>query len=305
MVAPVFLIVAVGYILKWRGIINDNFITVSSRVVFTVAIPSLIFSQLSAIDFSRVFDVYLILFVYALTMLTFIISWVVSLFITKDRIDRGAFIQGSFRGNYAIIGLALILSALGKDALAKGSIVLAFTIPLYNILAVLVLSFYSQKDEKPDWGKTLFHIATNPLIIAILLSLPFSYLKIQLHPVITSTIQYIAVLTLPLALLGIGGYLNFSELKKASANAFLSSGLKIIVFPLLGTFAAYLAGYRGDELGIMFILFGCPTAIASFVMAEAMGSNGRLAGSIVLLTTLGSIATISLGLFILKQNGLI
>jgi malonate transporter and related proteins len=305
MVAPVFLIVAIGYLLKRLGIINDNFVTVSSRVVFSIALPALLFSQISIIKFSSVFNIGLIFFVYVVTILTFILSWLFSFLFVKNKKDKGAFIQGSFRGNYAIVGLALILSALGKESLAKGSIVLAFTIPLYNILAVLVLSFYSQEDEKPAFSKTLLQIITNPLIIAILAALPFSYLDIRLHPILTDTINYAADLTLPLALLGIGGFLNFSEIKKASTNAFISTGLKIIIFPLIGTLAAYLVGYRNDELGITFILFGCPTAIASFVMAEAMGSNSRLAGNIVLLTTLGSILTISLGLFILKQNGLI
>jgi predicted permease len=305
MVAPVFLIVAAGYLLKKLGIINDNFIAVSSKVVFTIAIPSLMFSEISTINFNEVFNVNLIIFVYLLTITTFVLSWLFAIPFIKNTKDKGAFIQGSFRGNFAIVGLALILNAFGEGSIAKGSIVLAFTIPLYNVLAVLVLSYFSQENKKTDIRETLVNIVTNPLIIAIIIALPFSYLKIKLHPAVSDAINYIADLTLPLALLSIGGFLDFTEIKNTSSAALLSTILKIVLFPLTGTFAAYLAGYRNDDLGIMFILFGCPTAIASFIMAEAMGSNSRLAGNIVLLTTLGSIITISLGLFILKENGLI
>lgn len=305
MVAPVFLIVAIGYLLKRLGIINDNFVKVSSKVIFTIALPALIFSEVSDITLNEVFDFRQIIFVYILTIITFVISWIFALIFVKDKPDKGAFIQGSFRGNYAIVGLALIANALGEDSLAKGSIILAFTIPLYNILAVIALAIYSKENEQVRVTDTLKQIITNPLILAIILAIPFSYYDIKINSVLKDTIDYFAALTLPLALLGIGGFLNFSDISRASANAFLSTALKIIIFPIIGTIAAYYTGYRNDDMGILFILFACPTAIASFIMAEAMGSNSRLAGNIVLITTIGSILTISIGLFILKQNGLI
>ena len=105
--------------------------------------------------------------------------------------------------------------------------------------------------------------------------------------------------------MGIGGFLSFSNITRESSLTIVSTILKLVIFPGAMTFAAYLLDFRGIDLGIIFILFACPTAIASFIMAEAMGANSRLAGNILLLTTLLSVVTITLGLFILKENGLI
>ncbi len=133
----------------------------------------------------------------------------------------------------------------------------------------------------------------------------FWYFKIELPDVLLKTGTYLAELALPLALLGIGGFLSFKDITKNHLLTIISTLLKLVIIPAAATFAAYAFGFTGNDLGIIFILFACPTAIASFIMAEAMGVNSRLAGNILLLTTLASIVTITIGFFILKQNGLI
>jgi hypothetical protein len=151
----------------------------------------------------------------------------------------------------------------------------------------------------------LIEILFNPLILAVIFALPFSYFKLKLPEMLITTGNYFANLALPLALVGIGGSLNIENLKKASTLAFSSSIIKIIVLPLILTFIAIFLGYRNDDLGIMFIVFACPTAIASFVMADVMGANSKLAGNIIMITTLGSVFTISLGILLLKSFNLL
>lgn len=305
LVIPVFLIVALGYILKRAGIINDEFVKLSSKVVFTVSLPALIFSEISVIDFSEEVNFWIVIFIYAGTLISFGLCWVLALFFIKEPKDQTVFIQGGFRGNFAIVGLALILNIFGNASIGKAAFILAFTIPLYNILSVVALTVPLRKKNNFKYSKTFLEILKNPLIIAVIVAIPFSVLKIPVHRTITITIDYIAALSLPLALLGIGGFLNFSDVMGSSLNALYAAILKLVIIPLFSTFIAYWIGFRGDELGIIFILFACPTAIASFIMAEAMGSNSKLAANILLITTLGSVLTITAGLFILRQNGLI
>ena len=304
-VAPVFLIVAVGYLLKVIGIMNDNFINISSKIVFSVSLPALIFLELYNLDFGKVFEIGQIGYIYLGTLFAFGVSWLVSLPIIHSGKDRGVFIQGSFRSNYAIVGLAILSGLVGKLGFGKASLFLVFMIPLYNTLAVIALTVPLRKEKKLNLNSTLLEIIKNPLILAVVISLPFAFLKIPIHPVFLETGRYIADIALPLALINIGATLNFSDIKKTSLLAFYSALLKIIIFPALATYGAVLLGYKGDDLAIIFILFACPTAVVSYIMAEAMGSNGKLAGNIVLASTLGSIVTITLGLFILKTAGLI
>lgn len=303
-VAPVFLIIAVGYFARRRKIINEVFVDVTSKFVFQVSLPVFIFLEISKIDLTQVFDINQIVFITLGTFLTYILIWIATIPFIKNPADKGAFVQGAFRGNYAIVGLALIKNLLGTDALGKASLILAFLLPVYNILAVIVLVVPMHQGEI-KFKTILQEIIFNPLILAVIIALPFSYWKIKIPDMFTVTGNYLAELALPLALIGIGGSLNLENLKKASSLAFTSSIIKIIVLPAILTLLALLLGYRNDDLGIMFIAFACPTAIASFVMADVMGANSKLAGNIIMITTLGSVFTISAGIIILKSFGLI
>lgn len=305
LVAPVFLIVALGYFLKKLGMINDNFVKLSSRIVFSVSLPALIFTEISKTDLSTILNLELIGFAYAGTLITFLIVWLISIPSVKTATDRTVFIQGSFRGNFAVVGLALIANIYGINNLGKASLLLAFTIPIYNTLSVVALTVPLRKERRMNIRYTIFEIIRNPLVLAVIFSIPFSYFKVELPFIADRTINYLAALALPLALLGIGGFMNFTEIKKGFILSLYSSALKLIVFPVIMTYGAYMFGFRGYDLGLLFILFACPTAIASFIMAEAMGSNSKLAANILLMTTLASLITITIGLFILKEYNLI
>jgi predicted permease len=261
--------------------------------------------EIATIELSEVLDLDLILFVYIGTLISFGLSWIISIPFIKEPRDRSVFIQGSFRGNYAIVGLALIANVYGTGRLGKAALILAFTIPLYNVLSVIALTVPMRKEKQLNFSHTLLEIAKNPLILGVIAAIPFSYFSIKIPFVVLKTGEYLAALALPLALLGIGGFLSFTNLRKGAVMVFSSTFLKLVVIPLAAVYAAYKFGFIGEDLGMLFLLFACPTAIASFIMAEAMGVNSRLAGNILLVTTLGSVLTITVGLFILKENGLI
>ena len=303
-VAPVFLIIAVGYFAKKRKIINEVFVDVTSKFVFQVSLPVFIFIKISQLDLSQVFEFNQIIYIYFGTIVTYLMIWAATLKFINDPKDKSAYVQGAFRGNYAIVGLALISNLFGRDALGKATMILAFLLPLYNILAVIVLTVPKQSG-KIELRKALLEIILNPLILAVIFALPFSFFKIKIPELFLTTGGFLSELALPLALIGIGGSLNTENLKRASNLAVSASLIKIIAIPLVLTIGALLLGYRNDDLGIMFIVFACPTAIASFVMADVMGANSKLAGNIIMISTLGSVFTIAIGILLLKSFNLI
>jgi len=302
-VAPVFIIIFLGVFLRRRGIIDSTFSSRTSKVVFNVAMPSLLFQKLSSIPIEELVNLHFILFIIGTLFFMFALSWLISIFITKNGADQGVFIQGAFRGNFAILGLALVYNAFGHDALALGALALAVIMPLYNVLSVIALTVPMHMERSENIGHTILKILTNPLILAAVIALPFSIFEIPIHSIITRTIDYLAGLTLPLALIGIGSSLSFNSIKKDRALSIAASIFKLLVMPMICTPAAILSGFRGQELGILFFLSAAPTAIASYIMAYALGSNGRLAGNIVLVSTLASMITISVGIIILKSLG--
>ena len=300
-IAPVFLIILLGIILKKVGLINEQFVTVSSKIVFNIALPVLVFLNISKMDMDKTFDLLQIIYIYAVTIFVFIISWIVASIFIDDRKKQGVFVQGAFRSNFAIIGFAIIFNMFGEVGLGKAAIILAFIMPLYNVLSVVVLTITTHSEKEFHWMKILIEIIKNPLIIAVVLAIPFSLYQITLHSVIVKTGNYISALTLPLALIGIGGGLNFSSIKVSPKYAFGSSSMKILFIPLIFTSIAFALGFEGQDLGIMYVIFAAPTAIVSFIMAKAMNADSELAANIVVITTLGSMITMSLGVFILKS----
>lgn len=304
-VAPVFLLVALGYFVKRINVINENFVDVTSKFVYSVSLPALVFINITEIDLSEAIDFNQIIYIYAATLITFFLIWLFSIPFIKEGKNLSVFVQGAYRSNFAIVGFAIVSKLFGSYALGKAAIVLAFILPLYNILAVIILTVPLRKEKKLNLQSTVFEILFNPLIIAVIVGLPFSYFKIEIPSFINLTIGFLAELALPLALIGIGGSLNLQNIKKASGLAFTSSAIKIILIPLLLTLGALHLGFRGIELGIMFVLFASPTAIVSFIMAEAMGANSKLAGNIVLISTVASVFTIAAGIVILRELALI
>ena len=302
-VAPVFIIVFIGLALRRAGMIDAHFNALSSRLVFMVTLPALLFAKISSTRIQELIDGRQILFAYLFIFISFAIAWLASLRLTKSGRDRGAFIQGAFRGNFAILGFAMLSNAYGPGVLTPAAVVLAAIMPPYNILAVLALSLTQKKERNISGRAILKQILTNPLILAAAGAVPFSLFRIRLPQMILTSIDYLSSLTLPLALIGIGGALSFKGVREDFRLAFHAALLKIVLLPILVIAAAISAGFHGPELGVLFFFFASPTAIASYAMAEAMGSNSRLAGHIILLTTMGSIITISTGIIILKSMG--
>lgn len=296
-VTPIFFIVFLGYVLRRLNIIDTGFVNVSSKLVFTVTLPALVFMSIAQMDFHAVFNPQQLSYVVAGTLITYGLIWWIAARWIENPADLGAFIQGSFRSNYGIIGLAVSFNLFGQSGLAQASLLLALVIPMYNVLAILCLTLPLRQSQSVSLASTLIEVAKNPLILAVVLALPISYLGIKLPEVVATTGRYFANLTLPLALLAIGGTLNLKSLRDSSTQAFWATSTKLVLLPVFLTLGAWLVGFRGQDLTVMMVLFACPTAAASFVMAKTMGANAELTANIILTTTLASVLTLSLAIY--------
>ncbi len=300
---PVFAMVFLGIGLKRIGWIDDRFINTASALVFNATMPTLVFLSIVKADLATAFLPYLIAFFATATLVLFGLIWAWALW-RVPRAERGVYVQGGFRGNCGIVGLALAASMYGDFGLSAGGILVGVVILLYNVLAVIVLTYY-QPGQQADWRSISRSIARNPLILGVVCAIPVAAAGLRLPEWLETSGEYFAALTLPLALICIGGTLSVAALKQARGLAFGAAGIKMIGLPVLATAAAWLAGFEGRQLGLLYLFFAAPTAAASFVMVQAMGGNARLAANIVAITTLGASVTITAGVFSLRLMGLI
>ncbi|MDP4548972.1 MAG: AEC family transporter [Marinobacter sp.] len=299
---PVFAMVFLGIGLRRLGWIDQNFISTASALVFKATLPTLVFLAIIKADLSATLNANMLLFYLAATLGSFFAAWLWAIK-RVPRDDRGVYVQGAFRGNCGIVGLALAANLYGDYGLSAGGLLLGLIIISYNILSVVVLLAY-QPGKQMNVSTTLRDIVRNPLIIAVVVAVPFAGLQITLPEWIMTSGEYFASLTLPLALLCIGGAVSLKAIRNDSGPALGSAVWKMVTLPVACTLAAWLLGFEGRELGLMFLFFASPTAAASFVMVKALGGNDRMAANIIALTTLMASVTVTVGVFVLRTTGL-
>ena len=300
---PVFLMVFAGIVLRRAGWIDDRFIGTASALVFKICMPALIFVSIVKADLATAFLPDLMAYFALATVASFALAWGWALWRVPEA-ERGVYVQGAFRGNCGIMGFALAASMYGDWGLSAGGILVGLVILLYNVLSVIVLSWY-QPGQPADWRSIGRGIATNPLILATVVAIPVAASGLSLPDWLMTSGEYFAGLTLPLALICIGGTLSLGALYEARGIAFGAAMIKMVIFPALATFVAWLCGFSGRELGLLFLYFSAPTAAASFIMVQAMGGNAKLAANIVAVTTLAASITMTGGVFGLRLAGLI
>lgn len=299
---PVFAIMIIGYFLKRIGIIDDHFASIANRFVFKVCLPCLVFRDLADTNIRKNFDTPYIGFCFFATLASILVIWFFAKYFMKNKSEVGAFVQGAYRSSAAILGIAFIQNIYGNSGMAP--LMIIGSVPLYNIFAVIVLTFESSNknisDDTSKIKQSAIGILKNPIIIGIVLGLAASYINLDLPKMFDSTINNLAVMASPLALLSIG--VSF-EGRKALAKikpTVIATSLKLIILASCFIPLAIYLGFRDQKLIAILIMLASPTTPASYVMVKNMEGDGILASSIVVSTTLISSITLTGWIFLLR-----
>jgi predicted permease len=302
--APIFLIMSLGFWLNHKNFINENFIQISSKLIFNVGLPIMLFMSTATRDFQQLINLQHITLLVSTTFIVFFISTFTAKKSVKAIADKGVFVQGSFRGNLIIIGLALAANAYGEHGVAIATLPMAIIIILYNLLSIYTLNA-SLEQQSFSLKKTITDIIKNPLIIGIVAGLLVNLIDLPVPHIINQTSTYFAKMTLPLALICIGGSLNILQLKDNLRPAIISSFWKVIISPVVLIILLLIWPVEPIAAGVLFLLMASPTATASFIMVKAMNGNSDLAAKIIIVSTLISLFTITLGFALLVSLGVI
>jgi hypothetical protein len=285
--APVFLAIVVGALLRRLRFLPESFFGGLNQLAFWVCLPCMLFMEISRcrLPVGAAHDVSLLL-VFA-TAPALLVTWLLMRLLRVVPFSRGAFLQGGVRGNLAYVGIPVIAYAL-PQASGLAALAMAPVIPFYNVLCVLLLSAYSL-NHGGLWQRcrvALISIITNPLIIACVLGLVAFAWRITLPSAVGKTLDMFGKAGLPTALLALGASLTFERVRGHFMVATVSSLVRVLVGPLVGWWLAARFGLAGDMRTMALLFLACPTAVASFVVADQMGADKDLAGAIVVLSTL-------------------
>lgn len=302
-VAPIFLMVALGYLLTRLHLWDAEFLKKANKVCFTIFLPVLLFYNIYQSDFSHIFDLRLILFILAAVTVLFLAAMLLIPLFTKDGGRRGAIIQALFRSNYLLLGVPISQSMFGDAGGAAASVAAAFVIPYFNILATLVLSIYS-RDKNTSAKDVLLKIIKNPLIIGSVLGMLAVAMHLTLPGPIDRTLRDIKGIATPFSLLILGGDFKFHELASNIKPVIATTIGRLLIVPRIMLPAAVAFGFRGTALGVLISVFCTPVAVSSYVMTRQMHGDYELAGQLVVSTTFFSMFTIFLFVYALRLAGL-
>ena len=325
-VMPILLLVLLGYVLKQTGLFTAEWLRIANKFNFHYCLCALMFCNIYSLEGLEDIDVSLALFVLASLILLTVFGFFFSHLFTHVPNRRGVLIQVTFRSNFAIIGLPLAESLGVAGGVALLTAMQAPAVIYFNLMAVTVLSLYSEGNQKVDVKKTLLGIVKNPLIQGLVLGLVALCIRAVMPRTADGTLVfslsgnvtwlYTAITNLsrigtPLALVVLGGQFEFSAVRALVKEIVSGVFLRLVFAPVFGFSAAFLAARIGwisitpAVMAVLIPLFSTPVAVSSSVMATEMHADDVLAGQLVVWTTLGSLVSLFVQIAAFRYLGLL
>lgn len=324
-VLPIVLLILLGYFLRQKGFFSEEFVKCGNKLVFNLCLPCMLFLNVYNIEGLSAIRWDIVIYSVAMICLLFLVGLIAALLATSVPQRRGVILQCTFRSNFAIIGLSLAAALGGDEAQAVAAVISAFSIPVFNVLAVIALSMFGDGKSRPGIKKIVLNICQNPLIIAVVLGLlcvayrmaqqdVYREVRFALKddlPFFYDCLSKLKQIASPFSLIVLGGQFTFSAVKGMGKEILVGTVLRLIVAPLLGIGGAVvlndvgLISFGANEYPTLIALFGSPVAVSSAIMAGAMGCDEQLATQYVVWTSIGSVVTIFLQVCLLMSAGLL
>ena len=313
---PIIIMIVIGYVLKKIHLLEEDTAKKLNTLVFKLFLPVMLFLNVYKIQNFANIDFAFVLYAIGITVLAFLIGIPVMHVLFKDNRQRSVMLQGIFRANYALVGIPLAELLFGEEGSIMASLLSAFIVPVFNILAVICLTVYSAGEKKPSLVDVIKGIAKNPLIQgiacglvalgvrAIFIELGIGFRISDVAPVY-KTLNYLSSVATPLSLLILGARFELSAIPHLKRHIILGTINRIVIVPLVGISVAVLLGrFTGAQFAAFVACFCTPVAVSSVPMSQEMGADAELMGQLVVWTTVFSSASIFIASYVLRVLGI-
>lgn len=301
--APVFLMIMLGYVLKKRALINDGFWAPAEKITFYFFFPALLLANTAKAEFG---DIAIAPMVWAICSAILFISAATMIVRPRLNIDGPSFtsvFQGTIRPN-VYLGIAASAALFDSAGLTLVSVPVAVSVPLVNILSVIVLVRYTTTaDIVPGWWQTLGPVARNPLIIACALGALLNVTGIGLPPLVGPFLEILGRAAMPISLLAVGAGLDFVAMRRAGKLVGVTSAIKLIALPFVAYLACQIFGVSGLSQTITVLYATLPVSATSYVLARQLGGDTNLLAGTITATTVIAMITMPLTVLLLNYTG--
>ncbi|MDR2843633.1 MAG: AEC family transporter, partial [Candidatus Symbiothrix sp.] len=281
-VAPLFVLMAIGYVIRKIRFVNEDFFAQLNKLVFKFCLPLMLFQDIRLTYVGDFSNTKLIFSALIGTTVIILLSFMIVPLLIRRKGARGSIIQGIYRSNFLIYGLPLAKGMYGNEAVAKVSMLMCIMIPFYNVAAVIILSIFSETStHKVSFQSVLSDIITNPLILGCFFGLMAGLTQFQLPPFLDIPLSQFAATATPLALFMLGGEFKFRRLRNNIVPVIFTTLARLVIVPVIALAIFIYMGFRNVELAVLLSIFATPAAMAGYIMAKNMGNDGEMSGQIV------------------------
>lgn len=301
-IVPLAVYLIIGMFIRRAKLLSEEDVHKVNKVLFKAFYPFMMFDSLYTADVRTAFSVRLVAFALCFLLVFITLAAAVIARIEPSDRSRGAMIQAVYRSNYILMGIPVATNIFGKGNVAAAAVLAMFIVPAYNILAVVILERFRGGKANPK--KLVYEVVTNPIIVGAVFGIIALVCNIQLPHSLERVTAGMNDATAPMALAMLGASFNLKSINAERRNIVIAVVGKLIVQPAVGLPIAIAMGFRGIELVALTIMMASPCAVSSYAMADAMDSDGELAGNAIIITTPLACLTLFLWLFVFKTVGL-
>ena len=306
-VSPVFFVLLLGYFAKKRGYIDNNFVDKGTWIVFYLALPFKLFYDIKnarIVSLHPKYVAYILLGVIFVIFISIIIAKALKI---KDKKKLSAFVHCAYRSNFVYVGFPILdIIYNGAPSMEHMIVIIAFGLTLYNISAIILLTYYSEAEDKSISFIDIFiKILKNPMIAGVVVGAIFNFLQLPVYQGVDKAIEMVAKISTPMSLILIGASLNFESSKSDFKLMFISAFIKTVIAPALLIPIGVKLGFTNMELGIAYVFWATPCAANCFIFTKQMKSDYEFASKVITLSFIMSIITYPVGISLMNYFNLL
>lgn len=306
-VSPVFFVLLLGYFAKKRGYIDNNFVDKGTWIVFYLALPFKLFYDIKnarIVSLHPKYVAYILLGVIFVIFISIIIAKALKI---KDKKKLSAFVHCAYRSNFVYVGFPILdIIYNGAPSMEHMIVIIAFGLTLYNISAIILLTYYSEaEDKRISFVDIFIKILKNPMIAGVVVGAIFNFLQLPVYQGVDKAIEMVAKISTPMSLILIGASLNFESSKSDFKLMFISAFIKTVLAPALLIPIGVKLGFTNMELGIAYVFWATPCAANCFIFTKQMKSDYEFASKVITLSFIMSIITYPVGISLMNYFNLL
>lgn len=302
-VTPLLVYLTLGWFARKSGLVREPFLQEMNQFVFRCFFPITMFYNTHAIQVSFSDSSQLIVVCAGLLVLVVALSVAIVPRLVQENARRGVIIQCLYRSNLVLFALGLTETLFGAEGVALASVIIAIFVPVYNVLAIIVLESY--RGGASDVRMLVRRVLTNPLFVGGMAGLAFSFAGLHLPDALESSVAKLSAVTTPLAMIILGGTIRFSGVVRDRMAIVATLGIKMLVLPAVAVAICALLGMTQLETFVCFTMYATPVAASAYTMSQNKGGDGELAGELVAISTVVSLGTLFVWIVVLRSMGLI